>query len=168
MPNNLRVVIDTNIFISSFFGGIPKDIINLWKNGKVTLCLSLNIVEEYIEVLNRLGLENKKELLEFTKLFAEGYNSIFVAGTPKIKVVKDDPDDDKFIECAVELDSKIIISGDGHLKEIKKYSNCLDVPEMWLIMPSSYTYVCWTALTAAGKRACETPDWVQLNSYKIY
>lgn len=121
MPNNLRVVIDTNIFISSFFGGIPRDIIDLWKNGKIVLCLSQNIVEEYIEVLHRLGRQNTKEIQKLTRLFAEGYNSLFAAHTPQIRVVKDDPDDNKFIECAVELDSKIIISGDNHLKEIKKY-----------------------------------------------
>ena len=121
MPNNLRVVIDTNIFISSFFGGIPRDIIDLWKNGEIILCLSQNIVEEYLAVLNRLGLQDRKEIHKLTKLFAEGYNSLFAAKTPKIMVVKDDPDDDKFIVCAVELDSKIIISGDRHLKEIKKY-----------------------------------------------
>jgi len=121
MPKNVRVVIDTNVFISSFFGGIPKEIINLWKNGKLILCLSQNIVEEYIEVLNRLGLKDKKEIQKLTKLFAEGYNSIFTAKIPRIKVVKDDQDDDKFLECAIALDSKIIISGDKHLKEIKKY-----------------------------------------------
>ena len=100
---------------------IPKEIINLWKNGKLILCLSQNIVEEYIEVLNRLGLKDKKEIQKLTKLFAEGYNSIFTAKTPRIKVVKDDQDDDKFLECAIALDSKIIIFGDKHLKEIKKY-----------------------------------------------
>lgn len=121
MPKNVRVVIDTNVFISSFFGGIPKKIINLWKNGKLILCLSQNIVEEYIEVLNRLGLKDKKEIQKLTKLFAEGYNSIFTAKIPRIKVVKDDQDDDKFLECAIALDSKIIISGDKHLKENKKY-----------------------------------------------
>jgi len=56
-----------------------------------------------------------------TKLFAEGYNSIFTATTPALFVVKDDPDDNKFIECAVALDCKIIVSGDKHLKNIKKY-----------------------------------------------
>jgi len=121
MPNNLRVVIDTNVFISSFFGGIPRKIIDLWKDGLLVLCLSQGIVEEYIEVLNRLGLNDKQELLKLTRLFAEGYNSVFAATTPSIKVVKGDPDDDKFIECAVELESKIIISGDKHLKEIRKY-----------------------------------------------
>ena len=117
----LKVVIDTNVFISSFFGGIPRDIINFWKAGKIILCLSQKIIEEYIKVLNRLGLTDKKEIQNLTRLFAEGYNSIFAGNTPNIDIVKDDPDDDKFIECAVALDCKIIISGDKHLKNIKRY-----------------------------------------------
>ena len=121
MPSNLRVVIDTNVFISSFFGGIPRQIINLWKDGKIILCLSQDIVEEYIKVLNRLGLKDKQELLKLTRLFAEGYNSLFSANTPQLNVVKSDPDDNKFIECAVELESRVIVSGDKHLKEVKKY-----------------------------------------------
>ena len=121
MPNNLRVVIDTNVFIYSFFGGIPREIINLWKEGEIVLCLSQSIVEEYIDVLNRLGLKDKDELFKLTRLFAEGYNSVFAANTPELNVVKNDPDDNKFIECAVELESRVIISGDKHLREIKKY-----------------------------------------------
>lgn len=117
----LKVVVDTNVFISSFFGGIPREIINYWKKGEITLCLSQEIIEEYIEVLNRLGLKEKNEIQSLTKLFAEGYNSIFTTKTPNIEVVEDDPDDNKFIECAVALDSKIIISGDRHLKNLKKY-----------------------------------------------
>ncbi len=121
MPDNLRVVIDTNVFISSFFGGIPREIINLWKEGEIVLCLSQSIVEEYIEVLNRLGLKDKNELFKLIKLFAEGYNSVFAANTPELNVVKNDPDDNKFIECAVELESKVIVSGDKHLREVRKY-----------------------------------------------
>lgn len=121
MPSKLRVVIDTNIFIFSFFGGIPREIIDLWKNNELILCLSQPIVEEYLEVLNRFGLKDEKEIQKLTKLFAEGFNSLFTAKPPKIMIVEDDHDDDKFIECAVALDSKIIISGDKHLREIKKY-----------------------------------------------
>ena len=121
MPNSLRVVIDTNVFISSFFGGVPRKIIDLWKNGEITLCLSQDIVEEYLEVLIRLGLKDEQKLSKLTKLFAEGYNSVFAGNTPKLQIVKDDPDDNKFIECAVELECKIIVSGDKHLKKIKKY-----------------------------------------------
>ena len=117
----LKVVIDTNVFISSFFGGIPREIIDYWKKGEITLCLSQEIIEEYIEVLNRLGLKDKNEIQNLTKLFAEGYHAIFTAKTPDIEVIEDDPDDNKFIECAVALDSKIIISGNNHLKNLKKY-----------------------------------------------
>ena len=117
----LKVVIDTNVFIFSFFGGVPREIIDLWKNDQIILCLSQKIIEEYFEVLNRLGLKDKNEIENLTKLFAEGFNSIYTAKTPKIEVVEDDPDDNKFLECAVALESKIIISGDKHLKDIKKY-----------------------------------------------
>ncbi len=116
-----RVVIDTNVFISSFFGGLPREIINLWRDGKIIICLSQGIIEEYLMVLNRLGLKDKNEIEKITKLFAEGHHSIFTTKTPKLEVVEDDPDDNKFIECAVALDCKTIISGDKHLKDIKKY-----------------------------------------------
>ena len=79
-------------------------------------------VEEKMKYAFSLTLGSlKNEIQNLTKLFAESYNSIFTAKTPSLKVVEEDPDDNKFIECAVALDSKIIISGDKHLKNIKKY-----------------------------------------------
>ena len=53
----MRVVLDTNVFVSSFFGGNPRAVIDLWKTGSLTLCLSQDILDEYIEVLRRLGLD---------------------------------------------------------------------------------------------------------------
>lgn len=117
----IRVVIDTNVFVSSFFGGNPRKIIDLWKNGSIVLCLSQEIIEEYLAVLNRLGLDNTKEISNLTRLFAEGYNSIFTAKTSKLEVVKENVEDNKFLECAVALNSKIIVSGDKHLTSIRKY-----------------------------------------------
>jgi len=93
----MKVVIDTNVFVSSFFGGNPRKVIDIWRNGKITLCMSKDIVNEYVEVLQKLGLENESELKELLHLFAKGYNLIFTTKTPKIKAVKDDPGDDKFI-----------------------------------------------------------------------
>ncbi len=116
-----KVVIDTNVFVSSFFGGNPLKIINLWKKGEIFLCVSNKILEEYINVLNRMGLENEKELGELLNLFRHNPNLIFTGKTPELKIVKDDPDDNKFIECAVELGAQYIISGDKHLLRLKKY-----------------------------------------------
>lgn len=117
----MRVVIDTNIFVSSFLGGNPRRIIDLWKKGRITLCLSKDILDEYFEVLQRIGLKNEEELKELLSLLSKGFNIIFTAKTPKIKVVKGDPDDDKFIECAVALKAEVIISGDKAVKEIGVY-----------------------------------------------
>ena len=115
-----KAVIDTNVFISSFFGGVPRQIIDLWKTGEITLCLSQGIVEEYIAVLHRLKLD-KQEIEALTQLFAEGHHSLFAGKTPDLSIVKDDPDDDKFLECAVALDCKVVVSGDKHLKDIGQY-----------------------------------------------
>ena len=117
----IRVVVDTNFFISSFFGGNPRKIIDLWKSGRIILCLSRPIIDEYVEVLRRMGLQNERELEELLSLFAQGFHVLFTAKTPNLKIIKKDPDDDKFIECAVALNSKFIISGDKALWEIKDY-----------------------------------------------
>jgi putative PIN family toxin of toxin-antitoxin system len=117
----MKVVIDTNVFVSSFFGGNPRKIIDLWKKGEISLCVSKNILDEYIEVLQRIGLGDGREIEELLSLFAKGINIIFTTKTPKIKVVKDDPDDDKFIECAVGLKAEVIITGDKALKTMNEY-----------------------------------------------
>lgn len=117
----MKVVIDTNIFVSSFFGGNPRKIIDLWKNEKITICLSNAILDEYIDVLRRIGIKDEYELEELLSLFSNGFNILFTTKTPKIKIIKDDPDDDKFIECAVASKADAIITGDGEVLAIKKY-----------------------------------------------
>ncbi len=117
----MKVVIDTNVFISSFFGGNPRKIIDLWKKGKISLCVSKNILDEYIEVLQRIGLGDGREVEELLSLFAKGFNILFTTKTPKIKAVRDDPNDDKFIECAVGLKAEVIITGDKALKAMNEY-----------------------------------------------
>ena len=117
----MRVVIDTNVFVSSFLGGNPRKIIDLWKEGRIFLCLSKAVLDEYMEVLLRLGLEKEKELGELLSLFGSGYNLTFTMTTPTLNVVDRDPDDDEFIECAVALEADFIISADQALLEIEEF-----------------------------------------------
>ena len=117
----MKVVIDTNIFVSSFFGGNPRKVIDFWKKGKIILCLSKDILEEYIDVLQRVGLKDENEIEELLSLFSKGFNILFTTKTPKIRAVKDDPDDDKFIECAVALKAEVIITGDRAIKALGEY-----------------------------------------------
>lgn len=114
---------DTNVFISSFFGGNSRKVIDLWKSGEITLCLSKPIVDEYIEVLRRLELQGEKELEELIGLFAHGFHLVYTAKTPELHVVEEDPDHDKFIECAVALKAKFVITGDNAIREIRNYMN---------------------------------------------
>jgi putative PIN family toxin of toxin-antitoxin system len=117
----MKAVVDTNVFVSSFFGGNPRKVIDLWKTGELILCLSAPIVEEYTAVLIRLGLGGENELAELLDLFARGTNLSFTARTPKLAVVAADPGDDKFIECAVALKADAIITGDRALRAIGSY-----------------------------------------------
>ncbi|MCX5854480.1 MAG: putative toxin-antitoxin system toxin component, PIN family [Deltaproteobacteria bacterium] len=116
----MRVVLDTNVFIFSFFGGNPRAIIDLWKDGRLTLCLSQEILDEYIEVLRRLGLDNTQEMEELLKLFATGFHIVFTTRTPEVHVVAD-PDDDKFIACALALKAQYVVSGDKALIDVRRY-----------------------------------------------
>ena len=51
----------------------------------------------------------------------KGYHIVFTGNTPKLKIVAEDSDDNKFIECAVALGSGFIISGDKALLAVKNY-----------------------------------------------
>jgi putative PIN family toxin of toxin-antitoxin system len=117
----MRAVIDTNVFVSSFFGGNPRKIIDLWKNDKLTLCLSNAVLDEYIDVLRRIGIKDEAEHEELILLFSSGFNLLFTTKTPKVKIIRNDPDDDKFIECAMALKADVIITGDREVLAIKEY-----------------------------------------------
>ena len=117
----MNVVVDTNVFVSSFFGGNPLRVVNLWKEGALTLCLSPAIMEEYMQTMESMKHKNAELHGELFRLFAKGFNTLYTAKTPVIKIVAADPDDNKFIECAVALNAAYIITGDKALLDIKKY-----------------------------------------------
>lgn len=116
----MKVVIDTNIFLSSLYGGNPKKIIDFWRLGKITLCVTQEILEEYFRVLIRSKLK-PKTVQKFMNLIANGVSTEFYVNLPKLNVVRSDPFDNKFFECAVAAKAKMIISGDKKVLAIKKY-----------------------------------------------
>jgi hypothetical protein len=116
----MRVVVDTNVLVSSFFGGPPREVIEHWKRGEITLCLSRDLVDEYVEVMQRMGLQ--ADLVhEFLELFASGYNLVFTASTTPLQVLTRDPDDNMLFECAVELKAKVIVTGDQAVRSVARY-----------------------------------------------
>jgi uncharacterized protein len=126
----MRVVIDTNVFISSLLSteGNPRKVIDLWRRERLTLCMSRDILGEYFEVLGRFGMSEEPEGGELLQLFQRRHNLVVVSSPPDIAAVPGDPADDKFIECAVAAKARYIVSGDRHLLRLKAFRGVLIVP----------------------------------------
>lgn len=118
----IRVVLDTNIFISAlFWKGNPNEILKKCYRGELQLLVSGDMLNEVEGILVR---EKKFELtrgeiaehLEIIKL-----NSELLEPKIKINVIKEDLEDNKFLECAVTGKADYIVSGDRHLLNLKKF-----------------------------------------------
>jgi len=70
-----------------------------------------------------LGFAGEQELKELLDLFKKQINILYKPISIKIEIIKYDPDDNKFIECAVTNKADYIISGDNHLLDLKEYGN---------------------------------------------
>ena len=125
----MKVVIDTNVFISAtFWHGDPERIITKAENNEIELVLSKEIIEEFIKVLHYKEITEKikdKDLeMKYTIKKIISISEI-VEPSKKLEVVKDDPDDNKFIEAAVEGKCAYIISSDKHLLKIGDYEGII-------------------------------------------
>jgi len=115
-----KVVIDTNIYISAiFWNGKHREVIDLGRDGKITIFTSLDIENEIAGKLKttfKLAEEDVNQILLDFSTF-----TLPIRISKQLIVVQDDPDDNKFIECAVECKANYIISGDRHLLNLKEY-----------------------------------------------
>jgi len=117
----VKVVIDTNVFVSSVFGGLPRQVVELWFDGRITLCLSEPIVTEYQRILREIGAVSEAEERALVEAFASREGVLYTAAPPPIEGASSDPDDDKFLECALELGAECIVSGDSDLLDLGSY-----------------------------------------------
>lgn len=119
--NLLKVVIDTNVFVSGVLveAGNPSLVIKAWKRAqKYQLFITEEIIQENLKVMHRLNV--KADIItDWDKVIRE--NAIFIAPTRKIEIIKEDPSDNKFLECATEAHADYIISGDKHLKKLVEF-----------------------------------------------
>lgn len=119
---SLKVVIDTNVFISAIlFKGETAKLVYLLKKANLKILISKQVLEEYIKVLSypkfKLSKEEIKYIIEEELLpFVEPVKVI-----SKINAIKEDPDDNKFIALAVDGNARYVISGDTHLLKLKKF-----------------------------------------------
>ncbi len=117
----MKIVLDTNVFISGiFFGGPPSQILQSWRQAKIKIILTEEILGEYQRVGEELSAKypsvNIEAIIELFTIFGE-----FVETKGIAESVCEDPDDNKFIECAIASQSKLIVSGDNHLLKLSGY-----------------------------------------------
>ncbi len=114
----MRVILDTNVLISGvFFSGPPYQILRAWRDGKLKLVISPEIFEEYERVGEELSKKNPSvDIQSFLNLVT--VNAVIVPEQTLPEQVSDDPDDDKFLACALSSKTKKIISGDKHLLKV--------------------------------------------------
>jgi len=132
----LKVVIDTNVMVSALLkrDSNPARIISLVMQQQITLCLSKEVFDEYKGVLGYgkfAGLDQGASQRLLAKL---KQHSQWITPREKIEVIRADPSDNKFFECAVAGNADYIISGDYHLKDLKTFGSIKIVdPGVFLI-----------------------------------
>lgn len=115
-----KIVVDSNVYISAiFWGGNPRKLIDLGREQACYIFISRDIKREICEKLEqKFHLEPEDIERIFTDL---SFFTIPVHVTVKIDAVPNDPDDNKFLECAVSCRADYIVSGDKHLLSLKEY-----------------------------------------------
>jgi len=117
----VKVVLDTNVLISGiYFGGIPGKILQAWGTRRFQLLVSTEILQEYLNVAERLA--DRYAGVEYESILGLIIqNAELVQPSDLPEPVSTDPDDDKFLACALAGDSTIIVSGDSDLINVSGY-----------------------------------------------
>jgi len=122
MTDKIKIVLDTNVLISSiFWRGAPYKVMKRGFEGEYLIISSSEILDEVIDKLrNKFNIPENTihDVIRILMAF-----SFVVEPTRKIDAVKDDPDDNKIIECATCCNADYIVSGDGHLLDLEKYKS---------------------------------------------
>ena len=113
-----RLVIDTNSLIQC----ISKrsryhDIWLSLLDGRNNLCVSNEIIEEYEEILGRNVTPSFASLA--VEVIINSPYTIFISPFYKFQAIIEDPDDNKFVDCAVAANARFLVTEDHHFNVLK-------------------------------------------------
>ena len=116
----MRAIIDTNVLVSGiFWSGTPARILEAWGNGRFSMVISPEILHEYTRVIGELATKKSidtKAILDRITLGSE-----MVAAPRFKKQACVDPDDDRFLECAIAGKVPYIVSGEKLLLKLNPF-----------------------------------------------
>ncbi len=132
----MKVVIDTQAFFSSFVSeiGPARQLVDLWRAGGVTLCVSPGIMEEYFAVMARLGIGGLPEMEEWLEIFRCQSHMLHVTPREHFNAVVHEPADDKFVDCAVAAEAVAVVAGGRHLLLLRRFRGIL------MLSPADFMY----------------------------
>ena len=117
MTERLRVVFDTNVFVSALLSRNPtsptQELMRRWRNDEFVLLVSQAILEELVEKLQERGIEQDQiqELLVTISRLAQWVD---VPQEAVVAAVAADPDDDPILACAVVGEANHLVTYDPH------------------------------------------------------
>jgi uncharacterized protein len=123
----MKIIIDTNVHISAlaFGGNISKNLVKIYQEERTQVYTSKPIFEELHDKLNSPKFDKitkgkilRAEIVEYL----DKYQNETITAEPSIKVnVCRDPDDNMFLELALEIQADYIITGDKDLLSISQF-----------------------------------------------
>ena len=123
----MKITADTNVLVSAtFWHGASDKVMSKAEAKEIQLILSQEIIEEYGKVLQYKEIQDKikdKKLEMKLTLKKIASIAIIIAPNEKVIMVKDDPDDNKILECAKAGNVNYIISKDTHLLRLGQFEN---------------------------------------------
>ena len=116
----LRAILDTNVLLSGiFFGGVPGRLLTTWQDERLALVLSPAILTEYHEAGAELAARYPALAAPLDSLLSLLAQTATIVQAPALaERVSADPDDDKFLACAIAARTPLIVSGDKHLLHV--------------------------------------------------
>ena len=121
----MRIVLDTNCLLASL--SKRGAYFNVWKGlqqGKYTLCVSNEILEEYEEILTQSTNSIIASNVVQTLLNAPTVE--LIEPFYRFNLITNDPDDNKFVDCAIASNATYIVSNDSHFDILKQ----IDFPKL--------------------------------------
>jgi putative PIN family toxin of toxin-antitoxin system len=117
----MKIVIDSNVFVSSFFwGGHPREVFERVINGFDELYITDEIIKEITSVMNSSKFDvNSIEVEDYTRII-EKYSKNII-GKNIQKSISRDKSDDKILQCGLDGNVDYIVTGDKDLLVLKEY-----------------------------------------------
>lgn len=124
----MKVVLDTNIlWVSIARRSESHWVFEALIDEIYTLCVTSDVLSEYEEIISqKLGENTANSVLEIIDNLT---NVELITTFYRWTLIRQDPDDDKFVDCAIACNADYLVTNDKHFNLLKK----LDFPKVQVI-----------------------------------